>query len=162
VSYFAVLLTQTAGQWSGEELSLTHIEDLDTLVETMRDRVDGGRGLFFLEEDDEYLAIVRVDGDEDARVFLSDGRVLTTSPIANLVLVEALGTETPVDDDDDDESVRPEAEPVGDTDIVDDFGISSEALLELCAEEGMLPADVMTAVAEKAGCSDIIDELRGQ
>jgi putative tRNA adenosine deaminase-associated protein len=161
VSYFAVLLTESTGTWNGEEVSLTDVEDLDTLVETIRDRADGARGLLMLEEDDEYLAAVRVDGDDDPRVFVSDSRVIKTSPLAGMLLAEALGDDTTVDDDEDEESVRPEAEPIGDTDIVDDFGISSSALLDLCATEGMLPADVMTAIAEKAGCVDLLDEIRG-
>ena len=40
---------------------------------------EGGTALFFLEENDEYLAIVRVDGDGDPRTFISDGRAVGTS-----------------------------------------------------------------------------------
>jgi putative tRNA adenosine deaminase-associated protein len=65
------------------------------------------------------------------------------------------------EDDDDEESMRPAAEPAGDAELVADLGTSSARLLELCAEEGQLPADIITAICERAGCLDELDQLRG-
>jgi hypothetical protein len=34
-------------------------------------------------------------------------------------------------------------------------------LIQLCAEEGALPSDVIASLCERAGCLDVLDELRG-
>ena len=73
-----------------------------------------------------------------------------------------------LDDDDDDveieeteePAVRPDAEPRGATDVLADLGISAAQLLAMCAEEGMLPADVITAVCERLGCAEEIEVYR--
>ena len=156
--YFAAVLARTDDEWSGREIDMASIEDLDSLVVTMRALADGGSALFFLEEDDEYLAIVRVDGDLDPRTFISDDRAVQTSALAALVMEEIVVL--PESDDDDEEGIKPDPEPVGDTDIVADLGIEADELLDLCSSEGMLPADVITAICEKAGCADALDNLR--
>lgn len=169
MSYFAAALTRTDDGWEGEELPLDTLPDLDAIADALRDlatRSDGGgTTLLFLEEDDEYVAIVRVDGDGDPRVFLSDSRVVETSRLAALLYEEAAveAAELAAEDDaedDDDEPVAAEADPVGDPDLLADLGTPGDTLLELCAEEGMLPADVITAVCEKAGCIDALEALR--
>jgi hypothetical protein len=33
-------------------------------------------------------------------------------------------------------------------------------LLALCGQEGMLPSDVTTAICQRLGCADELDELR--
>jgi len=160
VPYFAVALAQSTGGWHGQEVDLDGVEDLDSLVEMLRDIADGGTVLFFLEEDDEYLAVVRVDGDSDPRTFISDDRAIFTSAHAALLMEDVAPPEDVELDDDDDEGTRPDAEVAGDADIVASYGISSDRLVELCATEGMLPADIVTAICEKAGCADVLDETR--
>lgn len=158
--YFAAALAQSPGGWSGREIDMDSVEDLDALVETLRDFADGGTALFFLEEDDEYLAIVRVDGDADPRTFISDDRAVGTSARAALIMEDITAPEEVETDDEDDEGTRPDAEVAGDTEIVASFGVSADKLVALCATEGMLPADIVTAICEKAGCADVLDELR--
>jgi putative tRNA adenosine deaminase-associated protein len=155
--YFAAVLHRSPDGWSGEEIVLDDIEDLDSLVDEIRDRADG-LALLFLEQDDEYFAIVRVDGDRDARTFISDLRAIDTFELAARIMEDEVPVE-PVDTDDDD-GPRPEAQPAGDESIVADLGVSAEALLELCGEEGLLPADVITAICAKAGCADVLEEVR--
>ncbi|MCA1832509.1 MAG: tRNA adenosine deaminase-associated protein [Mycobacteriales bacterium] len=160
-AYFAALLTRAGDRWSGRNFDMESVDDLDGLVEVLRDATpDAGLGLFFLEEDDEYFAIVRVDADStvDARIFISDGRAVGSFPLASLVMAEAL----PVGDDDDEEEegARPEVEPIGDADVVADLGVPAETLLELSTEEGLLPADVITTICEKAGCADVLERVR--
>jgi putative tRNA adenosine deaminase-associated protein len=157
--YFAAALSRTDDDWSGRELDMSLFEDLDGVVEHLRDLADGGTTLLFLEEDDEYLAIVRVDGDRDPRAFISDDRAVRTSALAAL-LMEDLAVDDPSEDDEE-EGVRPDPEAAGDTDVVADLGTPADTLVELCAEEGMLPGDIITAICEKAGCGDVLDTLRG-
>lgn len=158
--YFAAALVQADDGWTAREVDMDTVEDLDTLVESLRDSADGGTALFFLEEDDEYLAIVRVDGDGDPRTFISDDRAVGTSALAALVMEDVTPPEEADAEDDDEESTRPDAEVAGDADIVASLGTSAERLVELCQTEGMLPGDIVTAICEKAGCVDALDEIR--
>ena len=160
MTYFAAVLSRINDVWSGDELDLEVVEDLDGLVERLRDAADGGTALLFLEEDDEYVAIVRVDDDLDPRIFISDARAGATSALAAMVL-EDTAVEAPEEDEDEEEGTRPIEEPAGDDYIVGDFGITAATLLSLCAEKGMLPADVITAICEKAGCIEALEDLRG-
>ena len=156
--YFAAMLARTADGWVGRELDFDEVDDLEALVELMRDAgEDDEPVLVLVEEDDEYVAIVRVDGDADPRVFISDARATEHSPVAALLWDQG-GEE--VEDDGDEEAARPEAEPAGDADLLADLGTPSEELLELCAEEGMLPADVIGVTCERAGCLDVLESLR--
>jgi putative tRNA adenosine deaminase-associated protein len=63
-------------------------------------------------------------------------------------------------DDEEEPAARPDAEPRGATDVLADLGISAPQLLAMCAEEGMLPADVITAVCERLGCAEEIEVYR--
>ena len=164
MSYFAVALARTDSGWTGEELDLDDVEDIEALTDVLRDLTDEGQGpaLMLLEEDDEYVAIVRVDGGsgslEEPRVFRSDRRAVLNSDVAAM-----LWEEGELDDevaDDEDEGTRPVAEPVGDSELLSDLGTPSAVLLALAAEEGRLPADVITAVCERAGCEAQLEELR--
>ncbi|MDQ1684096.1 MAG: hypothetical protein QOC82_833 [Frankiaceae bacterium] len=159
--YFAVALARSDDGWSSREVDMDGVEDLDSLVELLRDVADGGTALFFLEEDDEYLAIVRIDGDADPRTFISDDRAVGSSALASLVMEDVAPPEDADTDDDDDDGVRPDAEVAGDAEIVASFGVPAKKLIDLCATEGMLPADIVTAICEAAGCGDAIDEIRG-
>lgn len=164
MSHFAAALARTDSGWTGVEVDLHEVEDLDELSDLLRDLTGDGTGpaLLLLEEDDEYLAVVRVDGGagsmQEPRVFLSDRRAVQGSDVAAMLWEEA-EVETP-DEDDEDESIRPVAEPVGDAALLADFGIAAEGLLGLSAEEGLLPADVLTSLCEKVGCIDVLEQLR--
>jgi putative tRNA adenosine deaminase-associated protein len=171
VSYFAAALARTEDEWVAREMSLTDIEDLDTLVEELRDVVadTGAKSVvLFVEEDDEYLAIVRLDGESEPRVFLSDVRAVDSSPIAAMLYEEAAAEsleehehdEDDEDDSEDDGALRAEADPAGDSELLADLGTPGKVLLDLCAEEGMLPADVITAVCESLGCAEQVEALR--
>lgn len=156
MSYFAAAVTRSNGSWTGREVDLDEYEDLEAVSDALRDVDPDGPALLLLEQDDEWFAVVRVDGDDDPRVFLSDRRAVETSEVAALVWVEE--DVEPVDDEE--EGTRPVAEPVGDANLLADLGTPEADLLELCAHERLLPADVLTAVGEKAGFVDVLDSLR--
>ena len=164
MSYFAAALARTEAGWTGEELDLSDVEDLEQLAETLRELTGEGPGpaLLLLEEDDEHVAVVRVDGGvgalDEARVFLSDRRAVQASEHAAMLWEDA--EVPPSEDDDDDEGTRPIAEPVGDAALLADLGTPPDELLALCAEEGLLPADVLTTLCERAGCEDVLESLR--
>lgn len=165
MSYFAAALARAGEGWTGEEVDLDEVEDLEALTELLRDQTGEGPGpaLLLLEEDDEYVAVVRVDGGAaglgEPRVFLSDRRAVQNSDVAAMLWEEADPDEED-EGDDEDEGTRPVAEPVGDAELLADLGTPSSKLLALCAEEGLLPADVLTSICEQAGCEDVLEELR--
>jgi len=157
VSYFAAALVRTSGTWIARDLDLDAVEDLEELAEALRDLDGEGPALLLLEQDDEWLGVVRVEGDDDPRVFLSDRRAVQASEVAALIWEEEPDESL---DSDEEEGTRPVAEPVGDAGVLADLGTSAEALLELCAHEGLLPADVLSAVGERGGFLDVLDDLR--
>jgi putative tRNA adenosine deaminase-associated protein len=169
VSYFAAALARRGGEWAGTEVDLADAEDLDGVVDVLRqavgDEVDVALLLF--EENDEWFGIVRVDDDVDPRVFVSDGRVVETSTIG-AILGEAAAVqddeddddEEDADDDDTDDDVRAAGDPIGDADVVADLGTPADRMLKLCAEEGQLPADILSVVCESAGCLEALEQLR--
>ena len=165
MTYFAAAVSRTDEGWAGRELDLHDYDDLEGLTEDLRDLSGEAPGptLLLLEEDDEYVGVVRVDGSagalDEPRVFLSDRRAVLTNGVSSL-LWEDDGAEASSDEDDEDEGIRPVAEPVGDAGLLADLGTPAEVLLDLCAEEGLLPADVLTGVAERAGFLEVLDSLR--
>jgi putative tRNA adenosine deaminase-associated protein len=169
VSYFAAAVVRTPDGWTGRELDLDDVEDIDGVADLLRDALADGDGpaLLFLEEDDEYFLVVRVESSDadEARSFISDVRSVETSELAAKLYDEAAADPVVVDDesedDDEESSARPEGEPGGDDAILADFGTRPADLRELCAEEGLLPADVIYTLCERAGCADVLEELRG-
>lgn len=176
MSHFAAMIARTDNRWKGtdaDDVDLDNIDDIEQIVDIMRDAsVDDSPVVMFVEEDDEWFAIVRVDGTDEPRVFISDARVVAASALAMtlfgdlasdevLDVSEAIAEDEDVRaEDDESPSVRPVAEPAGVTDVLADYGISSQDLLDMCAEEGALPADVITAICERLGCADEIEVYR--
>jgi putative tRNA adenosine deaminase-associated protein len=161
VAYVATALARSASCWRGSEIDVEELEDLDTVVDVLRDLGSGDEPVLLLvEENDEWFGIVRLDGDGDPRLFLSDARVLAQSDIASLLFSEAPVAVLETDSDEE-PAIQAEGDPVGDTDLLADLGTPASALLALCAEEGLLPADILTALSERAGCLEPLEELRG-
>lgn len=158
---FAAVLTCDQGRWRGEEISLADCESITDIADVALD-ADGPLRLVLIEEDDEYAAIVRVDDDEQPRVFLSDGHAADSYPLAAVIAdeLEEAYADDPGDDILDDAPPAHESAPFGDADIVEDLGTSAADLLGLCAAEGTLPIDLLVAVCEKAGCGGAFDDLR--
>jgi putative tRNA adenosine deaminase-associated protein len=176
VSHFAALIARTEGRWKGadaDDVALDNYDDIEELADVMRESsVADGPVVMFVEEDDEWFAIVRVDGADEPRVFISDARVVAVSDLA-MTLFGDLASDEAADvseaiaedeevraEDDEGPSVRPTPEPAGAFDVLADFGISAQDLLDMCAEEGALPADVITAICERLGCADEIEVYR--
>jgi putative tRNA adenosine deaminase-associated protein len=141
-------------------------------VDRLRDaEPDAEVSLLFVEADDQYLVILRLDEGEDLRIFGSDSAFVDESRVGALLLgdIEAPTLEiddlvAPVgpaaEDDDDGPAADPDADPLGDADLLSDLGVSSHRLLALCGLEGMLPADVTAEICQRLGCGDEIEELR--
>jgi putative tRNA adenosine deaminase-associated protein len=162
VPYFATAFARALHGWVGRELDLDEADDLDAVADTLREFAAEDSAdvtLLFVEEDDEWLGVARVDGEGDPRIFISDSRVVQYSDMAAR-LAEDIAANRPQPSGDEEESVKPLPQPAGDVDVLVDFGTSGDRLLWLCAEEGLLPADVITALCERAGCADQLEQLR--
>lgn len=173
MSYFAAAVVRDDGGWTAAEVSLRGAADIDEVADRLRDvDQDADLSLLFVEADDTYLVILRLDEGEDLRVFGSDSAYADESQLGALLVGDLKASVTGLEDTDepraagggDEETeqpaVDPEADPVGDADILADLGIPAQKLLSLCAEEGMLPADVTAEICQVLGCADQVEELR--
>jgi putative tRNA adenosine deaminase-associated protein len=144
VSYFTAVLARAAGAWSPRALDVDEAADLTDLTERLRLVEEGDEPvLLLLEREDDWWAIVRVDGDEDPRVFVSDAGGAQRSPYAGLL--------EPVADSDDGWG--------GDLDVLADLGTSPEGL-RILVEEALVPMDAMATLAEAAGFAEVLDSMR--
>ena len=163
MSYFAAALARTADGWTAEELDLDGLADVDEVADRVRD-VDGEAetALLFVEEDDEYVAILRVDAD-DLRVFVSDAQAAQSYPVAGIFAGAVEDEPAPPSDldDEEEEDDPPDSEPVGDADLLADLGTPRRDLIALVTHERTLPSDVISEVCERAGCLDELETLRG-
>ena len=156
----AVVLARSGDSWTATDLDLSEVETLDELAEAMLEQASGGPVVALLEEDDEYLAVVRLDSEaDDAKVFVSDARVVSTSELAARLFGEAV--EPPLPTDDPEEGTKADIEPAGDAGLLADLGVSATDLEKLCRQQGNLPSDIAATLAEKVGAGDALDDLRG-
>lgn len=173
MSYFAAAVVRDEGEWSAAEVNLRGASDIDDVADRLRDvEPDADLSLLFVEADDAYLVILRLDEGEDLRVFGSDSAFAEESRLGALLVgdlkTSVTGLEegeepaatTTGDAETEQPAVDPEADPVGDADILADLGIPAQKLLRLSAHQGMLPADVTAEVCLVLGCADEVEELR--
>ena len=170
MSHFAAAVTRGAESWAAAELDLSGVADVEEITDRLRD-VDPAAAvsLLFVESDDAYLAILRLDEGEDLRVFGSDSVFAEESRLGAILLGDieeqlpdiADADEEPAEDEDEERpSTEPDIEPVGDPELLADLGMPGGRLLELCAQEGMLPADLTAEICQAIGAGDEIEELR--
>jgi putative tRNA adenosine deaminase-associated protein len=173
VSTFAAAVARGKNGWTASELDLTGLTDIDEVVDHLRDvETDAELSLLFVEADDQYLVILRLDDSDDLRVFGSDSVFADESRVGALLLgdieapaleIDELAAPAPAADDDEEERpVDPDADPIGDAELLADLGISSHRLLTLCGLEGMMPADVTAEICKRIGCGDEMEELRDE
>jgi putative tRNA adenosine deaminase-associated protein len=171
VSYFAAAVVRGSKGWAASELDLTGAADVEEVADRLRDvDQDAEISLLFVESDDVYLVVMRLDEGEDLRVFGSDAAFAEESRLGALLLGEVeepaleiddvAGVAAPVETDAEPPAPEPDVDPIGDADLLADLGLSARQLLALCATEGMLPADVTAEVGQLLGFGDEVEELR--
>ncbi|MDQ1624516.1 MAG: hypothetical protein QOJ49_14 [Actinomycetota bacterium] len=150
MSYFTAVLLRDGDKWSARDVDVDEAGDLGELTDQLR-LIEAGDEpvLVFIEREDAWWAVVRVDGDEDPRVFLSDVAAISASTYRSLL-------ELPETEDDAD---QPAGGCGGDFDVLADLGTSPEELRELCEEE-TVPMDALAVVAEAGGFAEVLDSLR--
>ena len=147
--YFTAVLARDGDKWFPRNVDLEGLETLDDLADALRAREvdDAEPVLAFIEREDSWWAVVRVDGDEDPRVFVSDVVGAAASAFSEVLEVEV------------DEEADSSGGCAGDLDLLADLGTSPDELQEMCDDE-MLPMDALAAVAEAGGFAEVLDSLR--
>lgn len=194
VAYFAALLKRSTDRWQARDADLDEIEDIAGLVEFMREVSDDEEEeeeepdttVLLLEQEEHWFAVVRLDAEEDPRVFVSDVAAVSRSAYGELLLSlsltpigsdgepedEAEGDEAAADEDeeappelDDLAEIEPDERrplpsgPAGDPLLLEDFDVPAAKLAGLC-RKGLLPADALAEVAEALGASEELEEVR--
>ena len=150
MSYFTAVLAREGRLWTVHDLDVDAEADLAELTVDLRAVAEADEPVLLLvEREDAWWAVVRVDGEEDPRVFISDIAGAAASTYAEVL---ALG------DPDEEEDTAP-GTCGGDLDVLADLGTPPETLTEMCEDE-MLPMDALAAVAERAGFAEVLDALR--
>lgn len=166
-AHFAAAVVRGKSGWSASELDLSGVADVDEVADLLRDaEPDASVSLLFVEAVDAYLVVMRLDEGEDLRIFGSDSAFAEESRLGKLLLSDVespaleIDEEVDLDDEDDKPSVDPAVDPVGDADLLADLGVSAHKLLQLCATDGLLPADITAELCQMIGCGDEVEELR--
>ncbi|GAA1107722.1 tRNA adenosine deaminase-associated protein [Nocardiopsis composta] len=164
MSTFSAVFFPAAAGWGAAEVDAADAATIDDLADAVRDAagaVDPGAAegtmLLFLEADDEWFGVLRVDDRAEPRVFLSDTRSVHDHPVAALFLESGAIT---APEQVEGTGQKPGARPGGDGGLLADLGTPADELLALTTAEGALPADVLAELAERAGFADHFDALR--
>jgi putative tRNA adenosine deaminase-associated protein len=178
--YFAALLARTEDGWEASDTELDDVETLSDLADLAREASpEDDTVLVLIEQEDAWFGVVRIDGEDDPRIYVSDAAAAARSSYGEILLTDELlgrepgddgadldsldldGTEEPDDDadTDDDEDGGGSAEavphsPVGDSEILDDLGVGEKELKALDAD------DALGAIAEALGASEVLETVR--
>ncbi|HEY8978575.1 MAG TPA: hypothetical protein VIU15_03200 [Streptomyces sp.] len=167
--YFAALLARTEDGWEASDTELD-VETLSDLADLARESsVDDDTVLVLIEQEDAWFSVVRVDGEDDPRVYVSDAAVASRSSYGELLLADLLaknsddddldaldldGTEDGDEDEDDDSAAEAVPHgPLGDARLLDDLGISEKQLKSF-------DSDALTEIADALGATEILEAVR--
>ncbi|MFH8417015.1 hypothetical protein ACIPIC_39575 [Streptomyces collinus] len=179
--YFAALLARTEDGWKASDTELDDVETLSDLADLAREASpDEDTVLVLIEQEDAWFGVVRVDGEEDPRIYVSDAAAAARSSYGEILLTDELlgrdpddgddldaldldGTEDGESDEDDDDAEdgagpAGSAEsvphgPVGDALILDDLGVSEKELR-------LMSTEAVTEIAESLGASETLETVR--
>ncbi|NYV74985.1 hypothetical protein [Streptomyces sp. UH6] len=182
--YFAALLARTEDGWEASDTELDDVETLADLADLAREASpDDDTVLVLIEQEDAWFGVVRVDGEDDPRIYVSNaaaarrssyGEILLTDDVlgrepeeddtTDLDALDLDGTEDGepqdlLDDSDDDDGVAGAGGPVphgpvGDGEVLDDLGVSEKELRSLEAN------DALNTIAEAVGASEVLETVR--
>jgi putative tRNA adenosine deaminase-associated protein len=150
VAYFTAVLLRDGDKWSARDVDLDDLSDLGELADRLR-LIEAGDEpvLVMIEREDAWWAVVRVDGDEDPRVFVSDVSGSSTTTYGRFLdTPSTTGGEAAT-----------EGTCGGDFDVLADLGTSPDDLKEMCEDE-LVPMDALAVVAEAGGFAELLDSLR--
>ncbi|GHE03594.1 tRNA adenosine deaminase-associated protein [Streptomyces alanosinicus] len=177
--YFAALLARTEDGWEASDTELDDVETLSDLADLAREASpDDDTVLVLIEQEDAWFGVVRVDGEDDPRIYVSDAAAAQRSAYGELLLTDELlgrdpgaddvadldsldldGTEDGESESDEDDGEEGDAgdavahSPVGDSEILSDLGVNGKELLAL-------DGDALGTIADALGCTDVLESVR--
>jgi putative tRNA adenosine deaminase-associated protein len=183
--YFAALLARTEDGWEASDTELDDVETLSDLTDLAREAsVDEDTVLVYIEQEDAWFGVVRVDGEEDPRIYVSDASAAARSSYGEILLTdEMLGREPGAEDEiaaleelvdlDGTEDGEPERPAPAATDP-DEDGPDPDAVpagpigeLGVLADLGMsekelltLQTDALSEIAEAVGAAEVLESVR--
>ncbi|NGO42710.1 tRNA adenosine deaminase-associated protein [Streptomyces ureilyticus] len=180
--YFAALLARTEDGWEASDTELDDVETLSDLADLAREAsTEDDTVLVLLEQEDAWFGVVRVDGEDDPRIYVSDAAAAARSSYGEILLTDELlgrepgddiadldsldldGTEDgePEDGSDDDDDVGGATSgeavpsgPIGDREILADLGVDEKELLILDSN------DALNEIAEVLGAAEVLETVR--
>lgn len=178
--YFAALLARTEDGWKARDTELDDVETLADLAELAREAMtDEETVLAWIEQEDSWFGVVRVDGEDDPRIYVSDaasasrssyGAMLTDELVGrdlddldDLDALDLDGTEDGEDEETEDDDSAQDAEPIpsgplGEADLLADLGVSEKQLLSLSSDGE--PGEALSVIAEALGCDADLEAVR--
>jgi putative tRNA adenosine deaminase-associated protein len=178
--YFAALLARTEDGWKARDTELDDVETLADLAELAREAMtDEETVLAWIEQEDSWFGVVRVDGEDDPRIYVSDaasasrssyGAMLTDELVGrdldelnDLDALDLDGTEDGEDEEVEEDNGALDAEPIpagplGEADLLADLGVSEKQLLSLSSEGE--PGEALSVIAEALGCDADLEAVR--
>ncbi|ARI53336.1 MULTISPECIES: hypothetical protein [Streptomyces] len=99
--YFAALLARTEDGWEASDTELDDVETLSDLTDLAQEAsVDEDTVLVYIEQEGAWFGILRVDGEEDPRIYVSDASAAARSSYGEILLTdELLGREPGAEDE---------------------------------------------------------------
>jgi putative tRNA adenosine deaminase-associated protein len=99
--YFAALLARTEDGWEASDTELDDVETLSDLTDLAHEAsVDEDTVLVYIEQEDAWFGVLRVDGEEDPRIYVSDASAAARSSYGEILLTdELLGREPGAEDE---------------------------------------------------------------
>ncbi|WP_327671037.1 MULTISPECIES: hypothetical protein [unclassified Streptomyces] len=184
--YFAALLARTEDGWEASDTELDDVETLSDLSDLAREAAaeagaEDDTILVFIEQEDAWFGVVRIDGEEDPRIYVSDAAAAARSSYGEILLTDELLGKAPdgsdaVDDldaldldgtedgepdgesaSDDDEDAGAEVVPpgpLGDSGVLADLGVAEKDLLTL---DG---TDALGEIADALGALEVLETVR--
>ncbi|NYH93068.1 tRNA adenosine deaminase-associated protein [Actinopolymorpha rutila] len=177
VSYFAAAFARSGGEWVASETDLDDVETVEDVVDAVHQVESDDEIVLVFVEEENWFGVVRVEGDEEPRVYVSDGAETFRSPVGEALVSELaeehrlaavvagdVGGEVPVPatdlDEDEDEPVELPSEPIGEAGLLDDLGIRAEDLNRLAEAIGTPPAAAVAFLAERLGFAEALEAVR--
>ncbi len=174
VAYFTAVIARSGSAWRARDVEVDDANSLEELTDALRSVAVGDQPvLAVIEHEDEWFALVRVDGDDEPRLFVSDLYSASRShygpllaPAADVDSADEVDeAEDEEDDDEEGENKDEDEEPkvaawAGETDLLEDLGVSGRTLRKLVEENGEDPGTVLAEVGEVVGFVELLDTLR--
>jgi putative tRNA adenosine deaminase-associated protein len=185
--YFAALLARTEDGWEASDTELDDVETLSDLTDLAREAsVDEDTVLVFIEQEDAWFGILRVEGEEDPRIYVSDAAAAARSSYGEILIDELLGRDNddPADDLDtldldgtedgepdgkDEEYEHDDNNDIDDSSVTDGETVPAGAVgdRQILADLGLseadllaLETDAMAEIADALGAAEVLETVR--